>query len=135
MNIEHITKKLSESHGWQAKYREIMLLGKQLPSLPDALKVDSALVSGCDSKVWLYLDLDENAQQLVLIADSDTRIVKGLLAIIIAAYASKTPEQASQFNAYELFESLGLIAHLSPSRGNGIRAIVEQIQAKAELLK
>ncbi|GEK09191.1 SufE family protein [Pseudoalteromonas sp. McH1-7] len=134
MNIENITKKLSESHGWQAKYREIMLFGKQLPELPEALKVGSALVSGCDSKVWLYVDLDESAQQLVLIADSDTRIVKGLLAIIIAAYAGKTPEQASQFSAYTLFESLGLISHLSPSRGNGIRAIVDQIQMQANRL-
>ena len=132
MNIATITEKLTACSGWQARYREIMLLGEQLPALPDELKVPSALVSGCDSNVWLYLELDDSQQQMVLMADSDTRIVRGLLTIIIAAFAGKSPQQAAQADVYGLFQSLGLIAHLSPSRGNGIRAIVEQIQLAAK---
>ena len=91
----------------------------------------SALVSGCDSNVWLYIELDDSQQQMVLMADSDTRIVRGLLTIIYCRLCRKSPQQAAQTDVYGLFQSLGLIAHLSPSRGNGIRAIVEQIQQTA----
>ncbi|WP_440056204.1 SufE family protein [Pseudoalteromonas sp. T1lg65] len=129
MNIEQIKAKLNSLTGWQAKYREIMLLGKHLPALPEALKTDDHLVQGCESKVWLYLDLDDSMQHLVIVADSDTRIVKGLLAVIISMYSGLTPSQASSVDAYEQFDALGLISHLSPSRGNGVKAIVEKIQS------
>ncbi|MBD1581421.1 SufE family protein [Pseudoalteromonas sp. S16_S37] len=105
-----------------------MLLGKQLPTLPDVLKTEQAKVTGCESNVWLHIELDEQQQNLLLVGDSDTRIVKGLLAIVLAMYSGKTPTEAKQIDAYQEFESLGLIKHLSPSRGNGIKAIVETIQ-------
>ena len=68
----------------------------------------------------------------MLAGDSDTRIVKGLLALILALYNGLTPEQATQINAYNEFERLGLISHLSPSRGNGIKAMVDKIQTMAQ---
>jgi len=123
---------LNNSPAWQQKYREIMLLGKQLPTMPDVLKTSSALVPGCESKVWLYLEFDLQENCLVIIGDSDTRIVKGLLALILSLYNGLTPSQVLAINAFEEFEKLGLISHLSPSRGNGIKAIVERIQAMAE---
>ena len=112
---------------WQDKYREIMLLGKKLPNLPEALKVDSAKVNGCESNVWLYIDFDETAQKLVLSADSDTRIVKGLIYIIATLVNGCTLEEYARISIQEEFDELGLIQHLSASRGNGIRAITEEI--------
>ena len=130
--FQAVTKDIENAAGWQQKYRQIMLLGKQLPVMPEALKVDDALVKGCESKVWLYIDFDHTENSLVLAGDSDTRIVKGLLALILALYNVLTPQQATQINAYDEFERLGLISHLSPSRGNGIKAMVDKIQAMAE---
>ena len=127
-----VTQDIENANGWQQKYRQIMLLGKKLPVMPDVLKVDDALVKGCESKVWLYIDFDHSENSLVLAGDSDTRIVKGLLALILALYNGLTPEQATQINAYNEFERLGLISHLSPSRGNGIKAIVDKIQTMAQ---
>ncbi|WP_342365979.1 SufE family protein [Pseudoalteromonas sp. S16_S37] len=128
MTYQEIHDKLSNTASWQQSYREIMLLGKQLPTLPDVLKTEQAKVTGCESNVWLHIELDEQQQNLLLVGDSDTRIVKGLLAIVLAMYSGKTPTEAKQIDAYQEFESLGLIKHLSPSRGNGIKAIVETIQ-------
>ena len=130
--FEAVSKNIETAAGWQQKYRQIMLLGKQLPVMPEVLKVDDALVKGCESKVWLYIDFDHTENSLVLACDSDTRIVKGLLALILALYNGLTPEQATQINAYDEFERLGLISHLSPSRGNGIKAMVDKIQTMAE---
>ena len=130
--FEAVSKNIETAAGWQQKYRQIMLLGKQLPVMPEVLKVDDALVKGCESKVWLYIDFDHTENSLVLAGDSDTRIVKGLLALILAVYNGLTPEQAAQINAYDEFERLGLISHLSPSRGNGIKAMVDKIQTMAK---
>lgn len=128
MTYQEIKNVLQSAHGWQQTYREIMLLGKSLPQLPECSKTEDALIRGCESKVWLHISLDENQQYIVLAGDSDTRVVKGLLAIILSIYNGLAPEVAKDINAYSEFEALGLIKHLSPSRGNGIKAIVDTIQ-------
>ncbi len=127
-----VTESIKNATAWQQKYREIMLLGKTLPVLADVLKTDDALVPGCESKVWMFVEFDLTENTLVVIGDSDTRIVKGLLAIILALYNGLTPEQVVNKNAYEEFEKLGLISHLSASRGNGIKAMVDKIQTMAQ---
>jgi len=96
------------------------------------LKTEDALVPGCESKVWMFVEFDLKENTLVVIGDSDTRIVKGLLAIILALYNGLTPEQVVNINAYEEFDKLGLISHLSASRGNGIKAMVNKIQTMAQ---
>ncbi|MDE3271351.1 SufE family protein [Pseudoalteromonas sp. G4] len=114
-------------NAWQDKYRDIMLLGKQLPKLPNELKIDNAKVHGCESNVWLYIDFDESEERLVVSADSDTRIVKGLIFIICSMVNGLTIDEFKRINIQSEFESLGLIQHLSPSRGNGILAIAQKI--------
>ncbi|MBQ4845591.1 SufE family protein [Pseudoalteromonas sp. MMG005] len=130
MNYQEIQNQLKKTQSWQQCYREIMLFGKQLPVIPDCLKNDDALIQGCESKVWLHIDLDESRGTILLIGDSDTRIVKGLFAIISSMYNDITLTEAKNIDAYAEFESLGLIKHLSPSRGNGIQAIIKAIQEK-----
>ncbi|MDN3483979.1 SufE family protein [Pseudoalteromonas sp. APC 3224] len=132
LTYQLVSKKIEHSTSWQQKYREIMLLGKTLPPLADILKTDDALVQGCESKVWMFVEFDLTENALVVIGDSDTRIVKGLLALILALYNGLTPEEVLSVNAYEEFEKLGLISHLSASRGNGINAMVEKIQTLAK---
>ncbi|WP_394228627.1 SufE family protein [Pseudoalteromonas spongiae] len=112
---------------WQDKYREIMLLGKQLPKLPAELKVDHAKVNGCESNVWLYVDFDESEKHIVVTADSDTRIVKGLIYIISTLVNGLTVDEIKRINIQHEFNKLGLLQHLSPSRGNGILAIADAI--------
>ncbi len=129
---QRVSKGIESSASWQQKYREIMLLGKTLPPLADILKTDDALVQGCESKVWMFVEFDLTENALVVIGDSDTRIVKGLLALILALYNGLTPEEVLNVNAYEEFEKLGLISHLSASRGNGVKAMVEKIQTLAK---
>ena len=129
---QRVSKKIESSASWQQKYREIMLLGKTLPPLADILKTDDALVQGCESKVWMFVEFDLTENALVVIGDSDTRIVKGLLALILALYNGWTPEEVLNVNAYAEFEKLGLISHLSASRGNGVKAMVEKIQTLAK---
>ena len=129
---QRVSKNIENSASWQQKYREIMLLGKTLPPLADILKTDDALVQGCESKVWMFVEFDLTENALVVIGDSDTRIVKGLLALILALYNGLTPEEVLNVNAYEEFEKLGLISHLSASRGNGVKAMVEKIQTLAK---
>lgn len=127
-----ISSTIQKSTSWQQKYREIMLLGKTLPPLADVLKTNDALVPGCESKVWMFVEFDLTENALVVIGDSDTRIVKGLLALILALYNGLTPEEILKVNAYAEFEKLDLINHLSASRGNGVKAMVERIQTMAK---
>jgi len=108
-----------------------MLLGKELPALPSQLKVESALVNGCESNVWLYMDFNNEESKLLITADSDTRIIKGLVSIILYLYSDLTPNEILAIDANKEFEDMSLLKHLSPSRGNGIKAILNAIQSQA----
>ncbi|MEO2279421.1 SufE family protein [Pseudoalteromonas pernae] len=131
-NYESLKQEFIALGAWQQRYRELMLLGKKLPVMTSALKVDDAKVSGCESNVWMYIDFDQSEARLVIVADSDTRIVKGLLYIILSMYLGKTPAEVVAIDAHNEFEELGLLKHLSPSRGNGIKAIVQSINQFAQ---
>ncbi|WP_105254194.1 SufE family protein [Pseudoalteromonas sp. T1lg75] len=131
-SFDELKTKFIALGSWQQRYRELMLLGKELPMMASELKVDDAKVAGCESNVWMYIDFTPQEDQLLIIADSDTRIVKGLLAVILLMYRNKTPAQVVAIDAEQEFDELGLLKHLSPSRGNGIRAIVQQINAFAQ---
>ena len=101
-----------------------------MPQMPEELKSEQVTVSGCESLVWLVSKEQEGVWHFC--ADSDARIVRGLIALVMAAYDGKTAEQIQAFDIDAYFEKLGLIAHLSPSRGNGLKAIVEQIKTQAQ---
>ncbi|ELV8641190.1 cysteine desulfurase sulfur acceptor subunit CsdE [Vibrio vulnificus] len=121
-----IVATMQQFKGWEDRYRQVIQWGKKLPVMPDALKSEQVMVAGCESQVWLVAEQDGG--MWTFCADSDARIVRGLIALVLAAYNSKTAEQIQAFDIEAYFERLGLIAHLSPSRGNGLKAIVEQIK-------
>lgn len=97
--------------------------------MPEELKSEQVTVAGCESQVWLVAQQDGDVWHFC--ADSDARIVRGLIALVMAAFDGKTSQQIQAFDIDDYFEKIGLIAHLSPSRGNGLKAIVEQIKQLA----
>ncbi|HCM47517.1 MAG TPA: SufS family cysteine desulfurase [Colwellia sp.] len=125
--IENIITLFSNTKSWDSRHREIMLLGKTLPRLHKALRSDTTLISGCESLAWLKLEYSEQGLYMFT-ADSDAKIIRGLLVIVLAAYNKKTAIQIHEFNINAYFSHLGLMQHLSPSRGNGLLAIVDKIK-------
>jgi len=111
---------------WEDKYRFILRLGKTLPAMEASLQTDDALLNGCESNVWFHSEI--SADRLVLMIYSDAKIVRGLIAIISESFQGLTLTQIQEFDCVSFLEELGLLSHLSPSRGNGIRAIIERIK-------
>ena len=116
---------------WEDKYRFVIDLGRDLETMPEADKVESNLVRGCQSQVWITTSIDSASESLHFVLDSDAHIVRGLIAIVLAAYQDRTPEQILGFDIEGLFEELALLQHLSPTRGNGLRAMVSRIRDTA----
>ncbi len=113
---------------WEERYAFIIDLGKQLPAFPDDERREENYVHGCQSQVWLIHHYDEQSGKLFLLIDSDAIIVRGLAAIILVALNGKTPRDLLATDIDELFEQLDLFRHISPTRGNGLRAMVGKIR-------
>jgi cysteine desulfuration protein SufE len=116
---------------WEDKYRFIIDLGKSLPVLPESSRRDDNLVRGCQSQVWVDAAFDPQTGTVTLAIDSDAHIVRGLIAIVLAAYQGRTPAEILAFDIEGLFDELALIRHLSPTRGNGLRALIARIRELA----
>lgn len=130
ITADDIIETLSFFDDWEERYKYIIDLGKQLPAMDQEKKDDKHLIRGCQSQVWI--DSELNNQQLFFIADSDAHIVRGLLAMVLAAYNQKTPKDIIEFNIEQYFSQVDLIKHLSPTRGNGLKSMVETIQITAK---
>lgn len=132
-NTTDIIDDLSFFDSWEERYKYIIDLGRELPKIEETLKTQERLVKGCQSNVWLAVDSD--GQRMQFAVDSDAHIVKGLLVLVLAAYHDKTAEEIVDFDIQAYFAEIDLERHLSPTRGNGLRAIVAKIQqlAKASL--
>lgn len=113
---------------WEERYKYIIDLGKQLPAMSDEKKNGEFLLRGCQSQVWI--DYEKQDDVFVFEADSDAHIVRGLLAVVLSAYNYKTAREISAFDIDGFFSRIDLIKHLSPTRGNGLRAMVHWIQQR-----
>lgn len=113
---------------WEDRYAFIIDLGKQLPAFPEDARVEENYVHGCQSQVWLIAHYDEASGKLYLLIDSDAIIVRGLAALILVALNGKPPRELLTTDIDELFERLDLFRHISPTRGNGLRAMVGKIR-------
>jgi len=129
-SVNEIIKLFSETKGWDSRHREIMLLGKKLSRLDKSLRDEKTLIAGCESRAWLNMSKNEIGEYSFS-ADSDAKIIRGLLVIVLAAYNNKNTEAIYQFDIEHYFAQLGLMQHLSPSRGNGLLAIVDKIKLLA----
>jgi len=123
---DDIVETLSFFDDWEERYRYLIDLGKELPEMPVEKQTDEHLIRGCQSKVWLHYQSDDN--KFWFEADSDAFIVKGLLALVLAAYSGKSSEEILGFDIDAYFDSLDLMSHLTPTRGNGLRAMVARIR-------
>ena len=97
--------------------------------MSDDKKTDEFLLRGCQSQVWIDHSAEDG--KLVFEADSDAHIVRGLLGMVLAAYNFKTPAEILTFDSDEYFKQVDLVKHLSPTRGNGLRAMVQKIKDTA----
>ena len=131
-DLDTIRETFTLFDSWEDKYRFVIDLGRDLPQFADADKTDDKLVRGCQSQVWLSHEYNPDTNQLRLAIDSDAHIVRGLIAIVLAAYDSHTPEEVVSYDIEGLFDELALLTHLSPTRGNGLRSMVARIQSTAE---
>jgi len=130
ISADDIIDTLSFFDSWEDRYRYIIDLGKELPPMDESLQTEAHQVRGCQSLVWLSYELE--GSRLNFQAQSNSHIVRGLLAVVLAAYNGKSPQDALAFDIDDYFNQLNLIKHLSPSRGNGLRAMVKRIQQIAE---
>ena len=115
---------------WEDKYRQLILLGKQLPALPETLKQEAQEIPGCENRVWLGYEKRPDGG-LHFYGDSEGRIVRGLLAVLLTAVEGKTPQELQENSPLALFDELGLRAQLSASRGQGLTALALAVQDAA----
>ena len=131
--LDDIRASLSFFDAWEDRYRFLIDLGRSLDHLSEEHRVEGNLVRGCQSQVWLVASHDAETGRLHLAIDSDAHIVRGLIAVALAVYDGKAPKEILAFDIEALFDELDLLAHLSPTRGNGLRAMVGHIRAIAAL--
>ena len=132
MDIEELIENFEFLGDWEERYRYIIELGRKLPEFDASERTEENKVRGCQSQVWLISRVDEAAADtLHFEADSDAHIVRGLLAILLMMFTEKTSSAILSVDAKDIFAKLGLDQHLSPSRANGLNAMVQRVQAIA----
>lgn len=136
MNINEIQNKIVEEflvfEEWLDKYNYIIELGKQLPPLKEEFKTENNLIEGCQSNVWLHAELKED--KVYFYADSDAIITKGLISLLIRVYSGQSPDDILN-NEPWFIEKIGLTQHLSPTRANGLSAMLKKIKLYALAFK
>ena len=133
-SIEEITDNFALLEEWDDRYRYLIELGRGLDPLPEEAHNEANKVRGCASQVWLETTIEGNGSGTPILTfrgDSDAHIVRGLVALALALFSGRSAEAILATDANRLFEELGLLAHLSPQRSNGVRALVERIKAEA----
>lgn len=128
-DTQNIIDDLSFFDSWEDRYRYIIDLGKTLPPMPAELRTDDRLVPGCQSQVWIEAKTEQD--KMIFLVDSDAHIVKGLLALVMAAYNHKSKQEILAFDIQNYFQQLNLLKHISPTRGNGLQAMVKKIKLLA----
>ena len=119
---------------WDDRYRYLIELGRDLEPLSEEAHNDANKVRGCASQVWLEMrreDASAGKPALHFRGDSDAHIVRGLVALALAIYSGRTAEDILATDAFAIYEKLGLAAHLTPQRSNGVRAMIDRIKSDA----
>ena len=129
MTFDELVETFSFFDDWEDKYRFIIDLGKDLGGLAESDKVDAHLIRGCQSQVWLTYKAA--ADGLTFKMDSDAHIVRGLIAVVLVIVDGRKASELQQLDIEGAFGQLDLLAHLSVTRGNGLRAMVARIKEVA----
>ncbi|ANS42686.1 cysteine desulfuration protein SufE [Serratia inhibens] len=130
---DKLVRNFSRCLNWEDKYLYVIELGAQLPALDEAERQAGNLISGCQSQVWIVMHTDEQGR-VEFHGDSDAAIVKGLLAVVFILYHQMTPQQIAELDVRPFFAGLALSQHLTPSRSQGLEAMIRAIRVKAAQL-
>lgn len=113
---------------WSEKYQYLIDLGKSLPDFDQNNRIDSNLINGCQSKVWLNSSFNDNI--VIFEADSDAIISKGIISLLIRVFSGHNPKDILEANI-DFIEKIGLNSHLSQTRANGLLSMIKQIKIYA----
>ena len=125
---DEVIEEFNDFTDWMDKYQMLIDLGSELDALDEQHKNDSNLIDGCQSRVWIQCDVKEGL--LFFTADSDALIVKGIIALLIQVLSGHTAKEILDADLY-FIDRIGLREHLSPTRSNGLLAMVKRIKAYA----
>jgi len=132
MTIENIQNEIVDEFSmfedWMERYEYMIELGKSLPLIESNYKTDDNIIKGCQSKVWLRADFEQD--KVIFTADSDAIITKGIVAILIRVFTNQTPQAILEANT-DFIDAIGLKEHLSPTRANGLLSMIKQIKMYA----
>ncbi len=125
---EAIIEEFSMFDDWLDKYDYLISLSESLPAIDPAKRTDKYLIEGCQSRVWVASELRDG--KVIYTADSDAIITKGIIALLIRVMSGRTPEEVAHIDLY-FIDAIGLSENLSPTRSNGLRAMVQQMKLDA----
>ena len=128
-----IIDEFSEIDDWMDRYACIIDMGNELPPLDEKLKTPDRLIEGCQSRVWLDAELTPDGK-VEFRADSDAIIVKGIISMLVDVLSGSTPDEILDADLH-FIKDIGLAEHLSPTRSNGLLAMVKQMRAYAAAFK
>ncbi len=129
---DEVIEEFSDFTDWMDKYQLLIDLGNELQPLDAKYKTEDNLIDGCQSRVWLQADMRDGL--LYFTAESDALIVKGIIALLIRVLSGHTPQEIAAADLY-FIDRIGLRDHLSPTRSNGLLAMLKQMKLYAEIFK
>lgn len=129
---DEIIAEFNDFDDWLDRYQLLIDLGGEQESLPAEYKTDNNLIEGCQSRVWLQADYVNG--KVLFRAESDAMIVKGIVSLLIKVYSGHTPDEILENEPY-FVEAIGLKEHLSPTRSNGLLAMIKQMRLYALAFK
>ena len=137
MSIDDLLSEFEFLGDWEDRCDYLIDLGFELPEMPVEAKTEANRVHGCQSNVWLITDVKRtNGEPVIeIIANSDSQIVKGLIAVLLTIYSGKTPKEMLAIDVKEIFDRLGLSRNLSPQRKNGLNGMVLKIRGLAAMIR
>lgn len=132
MTIEEVQNDIIEEFAmfedWEERYQYMIDLGKDLPIIEEKYKTDDNIIKGCQSKVWVHANMQDD--KINFTADSDAIITKGIIAILIRAFSNQHPKDILEANT-DFIDKIGLKEHLSPTRANGLVSMIKQLKLYA----
>jgi len=132
MTIEEVQNEIIDEFSmfedWEERYQYMIDLGKDLPLIKDQYKTEDNIIKGCQSKVWVHANMQDD--KVSFTADSDAIITKGIIAILIRVFSNQHPKEIIEANT-DFIDKIGLKEHLSPTRTNGLVSMIKQIKLYA----
>ena len=130
---DKLLRNFSRCANWEEKYLYIIELGQRLPTLSEEAHNPENMIQGCQSQVWIIMQTN-NDGVIELQGDSDAAIVKGLIAIVFILYQQMSAQDIVAFDVRPWFEKMALTQHLTPSRSQGLEAMIRAIRSKAAII-